>query len=193
MDAIKGEAELPVLEELINIPYGGKFAIEILNKEEQIISFADYGFHNLVFPSQPSLSKSEDPENVPFYFNSSYYQYDEFHESDIVKIKMLEKMRGQQLARISIVPFKHNPSTNQLKIVTKLEVKVVFNSIDIEAHKANYQRYYSAEFDYLYKSCLNYIPLQKKDVITTYPVKYVIVADPIFQAAFTALSGVENA
>ena len=186
-NAIKGNAELPVLEELINIPLGANFSIEILNKEEQIISLADYDFHNLVFPSQPSLSKSEDPDNVPFYFNSSYYQYDEFHESDLVKIKMLGKMRGQQLARISIVPFKYNPSTNQLKIVTKLEVKVVFDNIDIEAHKANYQRYYSAEFDHLYKSCLNYFPLQNKDIITTYPVKYVIVADPIFQAALQPL------
>ena len=37
-NAKKGNAELPVLEELINIPFGATVAIKILNKEEQIIS-----------------------------------------------------------------------------------------------------------------------------------------------------------
>ncbi len=39
-NAKKGNAELPVLEELINIPFGATVAIKILNKEEQIISLS---------------------------------------------------------------------------------------------------------------------------------------------------------
>ena len=47
----------------------------------------------------------------------------------------------------------------------------------------NQQKYYSPSFNHLFKSSINYIPSHEKDLITTYPVKYVIIADPSFQAA----------
>ncbi|MDG2263901.1 MAG: C25 family cysteine peptidase, partial [Flavobacteriales bacterium] len=186
-NAKKGNAELPVLEELINVPFGSTVAIKILDKEETIISLSDYGIDNLIFPSQPSLSKSENSEDVPFYFNDEYYNYDGFYTNDLVTTELLGKMRGQQLARLSVAPFSYNPTTNELKIVTKLEVKIIFKNIDSEGHKTNKQKYYSAEFNNLFKECINYIPSQEKDVITTYPVKYVIISDPAFESTLQPL------
>ena len=186
-NALKGNAELPVLEELINIPFGAQVSIKIINKEEKIISLSDYGITNTIFPSQPSISKSEDAASVPFYFNEEYYANNDFYTNKLITTEFLGKMRGQQLARISISPFQYNPVTNELKVVTKMEVKVVFKNTDISAHLANKKRYYSPEFEHLYKSCLNYMPMQVKDVITTYPVKYVIVSDPAFQSALQPL------
>ena len=186
-NAKKGNAELPVLEELINIPLGAEVAIQILNKEEKIISLSDYGIAQFIFPSQPSILKSENAEDVPFYFNEEYYTNNDFYTHKLITTEYLGKMRGQQLARISIAPFQYNPVTNQLKVVTKIEVKVVFKNTDISAHLANKQKYYSPEFEHLFKSCLNYMPMQEKDVITTYPVKYVIVSDPQFQSALQPL------
>jgi hypothetical protein len=186
-NALKGNAELPVLEELINIPLGSEVSVKILNKEEKTISLSDYGIPNLIFPSQPSISKSEDAASVPFYFNEEYYANNNFYTHKLITTEYLGKMRGQQLARISISPFQYNPVTNELKVITKMEVKVVFKNTDISAHLSNKQRYYSPEFEHLYKSCLNYMPMQEKDVITTYPVKYVIVSDPAFQSALQPL------
>mgnify|MGYP000861492272 FL=1 len=186
-NAKKGNAELPVLEELINVPFGSTVAIKILDKEETIISLSDYGIDNLIFPSQPSLSKSENSEDVPFYFNDEYYNYDGFYTNDLVTTELLGKMRGQQLARLSVAPFSYNPTTNEFKIVTKLEVKIIFKNIDSEGHKTNKQKYYSAEFNNLFKECINYIPSQEKDVITTYPVKYVIISDPAFESTLQPL------
>ncbi len=186
-NAKNGHAELPVLEKLINIPYGSTAEVKIINKEEQVISLLDYGLENLIFPSQPSLSKSDNVEDVPFYFNESYYNYNDFHVNELINVNFLGKMRGQQLARLSISPFSYNPKTHELKIVTKLEVKVIFKDIDFVAHKNNIQRYYSKEFEHLYKKCINYLPSQTKDVITSYPVKYVIIADASFQAAIQPL------
>jgi uncharacterized ubiquitin-like protein YukD len=186
-NAKHGNAELPVLEELINVPFGSSIAIKVLNIEQQIISLSDYGIDNLVFPSQPSISKGENAEDVPFYFNEGYYNYDGFFETDIVTTELLGKMRGQQLARLSVAPFQYNPTTNQLKVITKLEVKIIFKNIDFEGHKLNKQKYYSPEFEHVFKGCINYVPLQAKDVITTYPVKYVIIADPAFQSELQPL------
>jgi len=186
-NAKNGNAELPVLEELINIPLGAEVDIQIVNKEEQIISLADYGIEHFVFPSQPSISKGENAADVPFYFNEEFYANNNFYTHKLISTEYLGKMRGQQLARISIAPFQYNPVTNQLKVVTKMEVKVVFKNTDIAAHLTNKQKYYSPEFEHLYKSCLNYMPMQEKDVITTYPVKYVIVSDPQFQSVLQPL------
>jgi len=186
-NAIKGNAELPVLEELINIPLGSEVIVKIINKEEKIISLSDYGIYNLIFPSQPSISKGENAEDVPFYFNEGYYENNNFYAHKLITTEYLGKMRGQQLARISIAPFQYNPVTNELKVITKMEVKIIFKNIDFEGHKTNKKKYYSAEFEHLYKSCLNYIPMQEKDVITTYPVKYVIISDPAFQTALQPL------
>jgi hypothetical protein len=168
-NAIKGNAELPVLEELINIPLGSEISVKIINKEEKIISLSDYGIYNLIFPSQPSISKGENAEDVPFYFNEEYYANNDFYAHKLITTEYLGKMRGQQLARISIAPFQYNPVTNELKVVTKMEVKVIFKNTDFEGHKINKQKYYSPEFEHLFKSCLNYMPMQEKDVITTYP------------------------
>ena len=186
-NAKSGNAELPVLEELINIPFGAEVTIQIINKEENIISLSDYRLDHFIFPSQPSISKSENAETAPFYFNEDYYTKDAFYTKDLITTEYLGKMRGQQLGRISIAPFQYNPVTNQLKVVTKMEVKVVFENTDITAHIANKKKYYSPEFNHLFKSCINYMPMQAMDVITTYPVKYVIVADPDFESALQPL------
>ena len=154
-NAQHGNAELPVLEELINVPMGAEVVIQILNKEEEIISLSDYGIDNLVFPSQPSISKGESAEDVPFYFNENYYTEDDFYAHKLITTEYLGKMRGQQLARISVAPFQYNPVTNQLKVVTKMEVKIIFKNTDITSHLSNKQRYYSPEFEHLFKSCLN--------------------------------------
>ena len=186
-NAQHGSAELPVLEELINVPFGSTVSIKILDKEETVISLSDYGVDDFIFPSQPSLSKSESAADMPFYFNDDYYNFNGFYNNDIVTMQMLGKMRGQQLARLSVAPFSYNPNTNQLKVVTRLEVKITFNDIDFEGHMINKEKYYSPEFEHLFKDCINYIPHQEKDLITTYPVKYVIIADPAFQAAIQPL------
>ena len=172
---------------MINIPLGAEIAIEIVNKEEKTIFLSEYGINNNIFPSQPSISKGENAANLPFYYNDDYYSNNDFHTQKLITTEYLGKMRGQQLARISVAPFQYNPVTNELKVVTKMEVKVIFKNTDITAHLANKQKYYSPEFEHLYKSCLNYLPMQEKEVITTSPIKYVIISDSAFQTALQPL------
>ena len=76
-DAKDGDAELPSIKKLINVPSGSDIQIIISNKEQKIISLSDYGIDNLIFPSQPSLSKSENADDMPFYFNDKYYNSDD--------------------------------------------------------------------------------------------------------------------
>lgn len=186
-NAANGTAELPVLQKLIQLPYGADIGIQIIEQEEEVISLNDFGIDLPLFPNQPSLSKSEDAASAKFHFNKDAYLLDEFTNNKIVRTEFLGTMRGQQLARISVAPIRYNPVTNELKIITKLEVKVVFEHIDRSKNDALKQKYYAAEFEHLFKKCINYLPTSTKDVITTYPVKYVIIADPMYQNALQDL------
>ena len=178
-----GTAELPVLQKLIRVPQGSQIEIKILNKEETLIDLMDYGFNLDVFPNQASILKSSNPDNIPFFYNEDYYNIDKFSGNNFVATELLGTMRGQNLARLSISPVSYNPVTNQIKVITKAEVKVIFKNIDISSDTENRKKYYSHEFESLFKSFVNYTPLEEKDVITTYPVKYVIISDQQFQNA----------
>ena len=83
-NADNGFASLPVLEQLINIPQGATISINIIQKLEKEFSLNDYNISDLIFPSQPSLSKSENAENAMFHFDKEYYNYDGFHNTDLV-------------------------------------------------------------------------------------------------------------
>ncbi len=183
-----GFASLPVLEQLINIPQGATININIIQKEEKEFSLNDYNISDLIFPSQPSLSKSENAENAIFHFDKEYYNYDGFHKTDLVSIEILGKMRGQQLARLTLSPISYNPKKNIISVVTKLEVSIDFNNVNYDILDEKRSRFYSHEFEHLFKQCVNYIQYDgAKDVITTYPTKYVIISDPNFQTALQPL------
>ena len=100
---------------------------------------------------------------------------------EIVTVEPLGVLRGVQMARLTIAPFKYNPVTNELMVFNNLEVQVDFGDADYEETVIQKQKHYSAAFNPSYLELLNYKPLAK-DVITTYPVKYVIVSDPMFQS-----------
>ena len=182
-----GSPELPVLRQLIQVPNGADIDIEVLKIKEETIDLTENGFNLPIFPLQPSISKGDNAQEAPFYYNESRYQIDSFGQEQYVSTEYLGKMRGQQLARLNISPIKYNPLSNELKVVTSLEVRIVFKNSNITENSLEIQRYYSPEFQNLYKKCINYLPPSSKDVITTYPVKYVIVSDPSFQTALQPL------
>tara|TARA_B100000900_G_scaffold415743_1_gene446957 strand:- start:6643 stop:10101 length:3459 start_codon:yes stop_codon:yes gene_type:complete len=183
-----GNASIPVLEKLIHIPFGASVNVNIIQKEEKVYSLSDYNINDLILPSQPSLSKGENAQNAMFYFDKEYYNFNGFHNTDLVSVEILGQMRGQQLGRLTLSPISYNPITNEISVITKLEVSIDFNNVDLDVLNQKRNRFYSYEFEHLFKQCINYIPTQiGKDVITSYPTKYVIISDPNFQSALQPL------
>ena len=158
-----------------------KIKTELLAYEKQTLLLSDYGIVNPLIPSQPSISKGEDAASVPFKYYPQIYQQNEFLGKEIVTVEPLGVLRGVQMARLTIAPFKYNPVTNELMVFNNLEVQVEFGDADYEETVIQKQKHYSAAFNPSYLELLNYKPLAK-DVITTYPIKYVIVSDPMFQS-----------
>ena len=135
-------------------------------------------------PNQPSISKSKNAEEIEFFYEKDFYNKDVFTNDELVSFEILGSMREVQLARIIISPISYNPVANEIEVVTNLEVEVNFS---VKNKAINNPGYYSPEFEHLYKKCINYLPPSPEDIITTYPVKYVIVSDPLFQTALQPL------
>ena len=173
-----GSPEMLMLNKLISIPKGIKPVIEIISSSEQLIKLDDYNISLPIFPKQPSISKGDKFEDIKFYYDNFSYEINDFSFDNLISFSNLGKMRGVDLSRLTISPFSYNPVKNELKIITNLTVKISYDStVD------NLEKYYSSDFNSLYKKCINFIPPSNKDVITTYPVKYIIVSDPAYQVA----------
>ncbi|MCK4663032.1 MAG: T9SS type A sorting domain-containing protein [Bacteroidales bacterium] len=176
-----GNPELPVLRKLVEIPHGTQAKIKIISYSEEIINLNDHGISSKIFPRQASLSKNNDPLKVEFVYNENYYNENKFNDSKLADIQAVGVMRGVQIGRLTISPVQYNPQKNILKIYKNIEVEVYFE--DIETKNSIVQKTYSPFFINNYSKLINYFAPDNKDINTRYPVKYVIISDPMFRDA----------
>ena len=171
-----GNPDLPVYSKLIEVPADGSISISVINKSESQVDLTDLGFPDKLMPSQPSISKSEDPTSVDFYYNQKIYTTNEFYSNELISIERLGKMRERTLARIQISPFAYNPLTHKLKVIDDLEFKVEFSS-NIESQKSTYySEVYSTNFSKLINS-----DIHSNNDFTSSPIRMIILSDPLFE------------
>ncbi|MEA3445516.1 MAG: C25 family cysteine peptidase, partial [Bacteroidota bacterium] len=176
-----GYPELPVLSKLVEIPKGAEIAIIVKSYSEEIIDLDNQGISKKIFPAQASLSKSQQPEDMEFYYNQEIYSTNEFIDNPIAVIDNLGFMRGVQLGRLRIHPVQYNPVTNQLRILNNLEVEVHFYNADYASTKSEKDKYYSPAFNQNFAKVINFNNANTKELIQVAPLKYVIVSDPMFE------------
>jgi hypothetical protein len=172
-----GNPNLPVLNKLIEIPENGKFEINIYDKEYKLYDLDDIGYNDMIFPSQRSISKGENSENVAFSFNQKTYNDDSFYSQDLVKIEILGKMRGKTIARVQISPISYNPVKNDLIVCEKFTFRIDFDS------KINSQNssLYSKDFNNNFKSLINFDNNDSKADFSDSPIKMIIISHPQFE------------
>ncbi len=178
-----GEPALPVLNKLIEIPQEASVTVNIISYDEEIIVLSDYGIYAQIIPCQPSVSKSADPSEIEFIMNKASYQKDEFTEGPVANVEILGSMRGVKLGRLTIAPFWYNPVQNTIKVLNNIVAEISFHNANISKTNSLKEKYYSPHFESTFKTIINYQSFPNKDVISKYPIKYVIVSDPAFQTA----------
>lgn len=178
-----GKPKLPVNRNLIEIPFGAKITLEINQTQYKEYSLKDYGVSQLLIPVQPPAFKSQNQKRN-FVIDQSEYSKDEFLSLPLVSIEYLGEMRGVRLARINVAPVQYNPVKGRIIVYHDIVVNVKFEGANLEFTKREKQRLYSPYFNSFETKLLNYIPnTNTKDSISKYPIKYVIVSDPMFQSA----------
>lgn len=170
-----GKPQLPVLCKLIEIPYGAEVRVKIISYKEQQIKFSEMGIAQKIIPAQASVSKSANDNENPFIYDQSFYTTNGFNNPEMVSVNMSGIMRGVQVGNLTIAPFRYNPASNILKVYNELVFEVVFKHPDIALTEQMKEKYYSPYFESSLSNLINHKQPASKDVITKYPVKYVIV------------------
>lgn len=178
-----GFPELPVLTRLIEIPHKAEIEINVINYEEEIVFLNDYGYVHKVKPNQVSLFKNQNPDDVPFEINSLVYDDKQFYGTELVEINHKGIMRGINISQLIVSPFSYDIESNSVTIRNNIEVEVIFHNADIVKSENLKANKYSPIFESAYRSLWNYREPSTKSQILQYPIKYVIIADRVFEEA----------
>ncbi len=151
----EGDPQIPVVNELIAVPFGATPRIEITSYSTTDYRLEDYGMHRLV-PRQPSLRKDKHPEDVPFVMNESAYQSTRgFRGEPMATVNVVGTMRGVQLGKMTIEPVSYDPVNNRIRVFNDIEVTIHFDGADARATEQMLVDTYSPYFDIIYKQLFN--------------------------------------
>jgi len=176
---IVGSPELPAKSELIEVPVNAELKVRIVNSSFVEYELMDLGLDYRLIPAQAPVSKSMGPDE--FILDNEAYNSDEFYPGTLADAENLGILRGLQIGRVDIFPLQYNPVSGMIRIYTEIQVEITFSGGDIplthEMKKLNQNIYFSG----INNQLINYTPLNSRDTISSYPVKYVIVSDPMFE------------
>jgi len=176
-----GDPELPVLKRLIEIPYGATVETEIIHSSFRDYKLTDLGFSGNVIPTHTPLSKeSGSPEDINYQINPQTYSYNGFTNNKKVDVEILGAMRGVVIGRVEIAPVQYNPVTKILRIFDELDIKIVFKNGNNSITRSLKKKYFSPFYENIRSKLINYKPLSPDELITSSPVTYVIISDPMF-------------
>ena len=149
-----GEPQLPVINELIAVPFGATPRIEITHFSSTDYRLEDYGMKTLV-PRQLPVRKDQNLDEVPFILNEAAYQTRGLHTEPQAVVSVDGTMRGVQLGTMTIEPVSYDPVNNTLRVFNDIEVEVHFDDADAQATEDMLLRTYSPAFDNVYAQLFN--------------------------------------
>ena len=179
-----GDPQIPVVNQLIAVPFGAQPRIEITSYSTTDYRLADYNLHTLV-PRQLPVRKSQDPDEVPFVMNEAAYQTSGLRTEPQATVSVEGIMRGVQLGTMTIEPVSYDPVSNTIRVFNDIEVTVSFDGADAQATEDMLLRTYSPAFDAVYAQLFNNRAItdvydQHPDLYNT-PVKMLVICYSGFQ------------
>ncbi len=179
-----GAPKLPVSRRIISVPLEARVLARAVSFEREEIPLAESGIDHPIMPAQPSLSKSQSPEDMPFEYREESYAIHGFGDRPLVQVEELGILRGLRLFRLIVEPVRYDPSSQVIEVYNNLEVEIEFSGGDFHGTENLRWKSWSPYYEAVYQRwVLNYIPLDMpKDDLTRYPIKYIIVSDPMFEA-----------
>ncbi|HPQ35954.1 MAG TPA: C25 family cysteine peptidase, partial [Tenuifilaceae bacterium] len=174
-----GMPDLPVVSKLIEVPFGANVVIKIVSYKEEIIDLNSKGISLKIIPAQPSVSKSEDTDKLPFYFDEKVYTTNEYINQEIAFYEESGIMRDKRIGRVELRPIQYNPVANTLKVLNNLVVDISFENPDEQKTNDIKQKYSSPYFNGAVNTINNLN--SSKSILWDTPVTYVIVSDPMFE------------
>lgn len=178
-----GLPKLPVMRKLLSIPVGATLDVTVVSYDVREYKLNELGINNRILPAQPPVAKNS-TEIPDFVINEKAYHQDRFLGDELASAEILGIMRDSRVARLNIAPVQYNPVTSTIKVYDNLVVRVRFVGGDMEATQKLADKNRSIYFNRLSSIFANQLPINSsREEIVQYPVKMVIVSDPMFQQA----------
>ncbi len=151
-----GRPKLPVIRELVEIPYGATPSLQIVSSSIKEYRLTDLGLEYPILPSQPSRRKDIDTPSK-FSIDNSFYSQDVFSPEKPVRIGPEGVIRGHRFITLEVFPLIYNPGKAQVKLITQLKLQINLLGSDISSTEANLKRLYSPSWEKLVQnSFINY-------------------------------------
>ena len=173
----KGEPNIPVASYLFEIPLDAEISIETIGYKEIDLNQKLGAFK--VIPAQPSISKSDERKDTPFYIDESTYKKDKFINNEIVVYEEVGTFRDARLGRIEVRPIRYNPAQNKIVVLSDIEISINFKNINKQKVLSKKQIYSSPYFSRNPKTINNLYG--SKEMVNNSPVTYVIISNPMFR------------
>lgn len=175
-----GQPQVPVAVSLIEIPLCGDVHCEVISSHYIDYSAEDLGVTELLFPAQPSYSKSESGE-LAIIKDAATYQRNEFYHRDLASVEMRGVMRNMNIATFYFSPIQYNPVTRTIRVYDDVEIAVEFDEPDLPATYAMKSLHGNAFFSGLQHRVLNPMQPENREEVYNRPVKLLIVAHSMFR------------
>jgi len=181
--SVIGTPKLPIIRKIISVPYGAKISAKAINYGTMKYKLVDFGINSPLMPAQLPVPKSADPSETVFSYEPKAYSKNQYTSNKLISVEELGIMRGVRLFVLEISPIQYNPVEGSILVLNNIEIEVDFVGGDHAQtqweRSSTYSPYFEATFA---NSIINYSHIQGRDQITQYPIKYVIISDPMFQA-----------
>ena len=171
-----GDANLPTYSTLIEVPLCQNITAEVSQAVFDTIALASLGADYPVLPLQPSRSKS-DTAKYPLEWNKETYATNAYLGADLAMVERVGIARDRNLARLQISPIRYNAVEGNLIVCRQATVTVRYIGADSAATLEMFNLHHSPAFHL--GNTLN--SLYPKNVRTTAPVRYLIVAHSMFR------------
>ncbi|MDA3890813.1 MAG: C25 family cysteine peptidase [Salinivirgaceae bacterium] len=172
-----GEPQLISTQKLISIPANAEIEVRVISYTTDEIKVSDYFADNKLLPYQPSYSKNTRLDDHKLVLNKASYEQNSFSKNELATLKVLGTLRDTRIAKLTINPTAYNPVLNTLKVYNNIEVELIIkNTTKAIINKLVIGSPYFNNIQQKIEPLISSVKYADHPDLTTYPVKYLIVA-----------------
>ena len=138
-----GAPVLPVRSDIIEVPFCDDIVVTVENAVYDTIQLSQ---NSILYPLQPSRSKSDTSADKPLVFNEKVYETDAFYGLSLAEVEVMGVARDRRLAKLCYSPVQVNPVTGQVVVCRSADITVSYVAADVDGTVEHYRRYHTPAF-----------------------------------------------
>jgi len=142
-----GLPDLPVLRKDVEIPFGAKVTLEVVDIGFTETTLAALGLQS-IYPVQPSVEKMPGAqEATPFAMDAAFYARNTWYPAVPVALEQLYTVRGHRVQTVAVTPVRYNPATGAVQLIHSVTFRLKLTGSNIARTQALAERYASPVFE----------------------------------------------